>query len=205
MIPDYAPKVILDVGAHDLSQSIEFSIKYPNSRIISFEPNPNWYAVCENRSKEYKNIEVFPLAVSNFKGISTFHIPPSNTGAASLLEPIDVPWGVCEFYKIDVETVILNSFLPSIGVDKVDILWMDIQGAELAALEGYSDYLLSTDFIECEASKIAYYIGHPTCDVLEKYFDDHGFTHSFHLPFEGPPHKYIEGELVCVNQRLMKS
>ena len=203
MIPNYSPSVIIDAGSRDLCQSIEFANEFPNAKIIAFEPTPQQYQYCLERSKQYPNITVLPYAVSDKNGEATFYVTPSNIGASSLLEPIDVPWGVCEFDKIKVQTVRLEDVLKDMGIQKVDILLMDVQGGELAALRGYGSYINNTDFVECEASKFGYYKDHPLCPELEKYFDENNFTHSFHLPFEGPPHKYIEGELVCINKRLL--
>jgi FkbM family methyltransferase len=202
--PDYKPSVIIDAGSRDLCQSIEFAREFPDAKIIAFEPNPSQYAYCIEQSKPYKNITVLPYAVSDINGEATFYVTPSNIGASSLLEPIDVPWGVCEFSKITVPTVRLDDQLKKLGIDKVDIMWMDVQGGELSALKGYTSYIDSTDFIQCEASQFGYYKGHPLCPELEKFFDDHDFEHSFHLPFEGPPHKYMEGELVCINRRFIR-
>jgi hypothetical protein len=41
-------------------------------------------------------------------------------------------------------------------------------------------------------------------NALETFFDNNNFTHEFHLPFEGPPHAFMEGELVCINKKLFK-
>lgn len=201
--PNYSPSVIVDAGSRDLIQSIEFSEVFPNARIYAFEPNPQQFEICAEKASSYKNIEVFPFALSDTEGEATFHVTPSNIGVSSLLEPTDVPWGINQFYKIKVKTVRLERILSELGVSKVDILWMDVQGGEMSALRGYGKYITNTDFIQCEASQFAYYKDHPLRPELEKFFDDNGYHHEFHLPFEGPPHQYMEGELVCINKQLL--
>ena len=203
--PQYSPSVIIDAGTRDLNQSIEFSQEFPEAKIYSFEPNPHQYQICAEKALAYPNIKVFPFALSDVEGEATFHVTPSNMGASSLLEPMDVPFGENRFHTVKVQTVRLDRVLSELGVSKVDILWMDIQGGELAALRGYGDYIKTTDFIQCEATQFAYYKGHPLRPELEKFFDENGYYHEFHLPFEGPPHQYMEGELVCINKNILTS
>lgn len=201
--PKYSPSVIIDAGSRDLCQSIEFSNEFPTAQVYAFEPNPQQYQICVEKAMAYRNIRVFPFALSDVDGEATFHVTPSNMGASSLLEPMDVPFGENRFHTVTVKTVRIERVLNELGVSKVDILWMDIQGGELAALRGYGDFIKNTDFIQCEATEFAYYKAHPLRPELEKFFEDNGYTHEFHLPFEGPPHQYMEGELVCVNKNIL--
>jgi FkbM family methyltransferase len=203
--PQYSPSVIIDAGSRDLGQSIEFTNEFPTAQIYAFEPNPHQYQICVNLAREYKNIKVLPFALSDIDGEATFHVTPSNIGVSSLLEPTDVPWGENSFYTITVKTVRLDKVLTELGVSKVDILWMDVQGGELAALRGYGNFIENTDFVQCEASQFPYYKDHPLRPELEQFFEDNDYTHEFHLPFEGPPHQYMEGELVCINRKILKA
>lgn len=202
--PNYSPSVIVDAGSRDLFQSIELANKFPNAKIYAFEPNHDQYKICLERSKNFKNIEVFSFALSDVEKELDFHVTPSNVGVSSLLEPLDVPWGEFYYYKVRVNSVRLDNIMKFLGVSKVDIVWMDIQGGELSALHGFGDYIKDVDFIQCEATKLPYYKDHPTCDQLEHFLNENGYYHEFHLPFEGPPHKYMEGELVCINKKILK-
>lgn len=199
----YSPSVIIDAGSRDLGQSIEFSNEFPTAQIYAFEPNPHQYKICVENAKHYRNIKVLPFALSDVDGEATFHVTPSNIGVSSLLEPTDVPWGENSFYTITVKTVRLDRVLTELGISKIDILWMDIQGGELAALRGCGNFIKNTDFIQCEATEFAYYKQHPLRPELEKFLQENGYSTEFHLPFEGPPHKYMEGELVCINTKLL--
>lgn len=203
--PNYSPSVIIDCGSRNLDQSIEFSNNFPKAKILAFEANPSSYQECLDRAKNYDNISVYPYAISDKNENAIFHITTDRPGTCSLLEPDNVPNNPCgyNFNKIIVKCIRLDDFLREIGIKKVDILWMDIQGGELAALRGYGDFIHNTDFIECESSKFPYYKNHPLLPELEKFYDDHNFVHSFHMPWEGPPHNFIEGELVCINKKII--
>jgi FkbM family methyltransferase len=202
--PNYDPSVIIDAGSRDLFQSIEFTEVFPNAKIYAFEPNPEQYKVCLDRSKKFKNIEVFSFALSDVEKELDFHVTPSNIGVSSLLEPLDVPWGEFYYYKIKVKSVRLDNIMKFLGISKIDIMWMDVQGGELSALRGCGNYINDIDFIQCEATKLPYYKDHPICNEVESFLSESGYYSEFHLPFEGPPHQYMEGELVCINKKILK-
>jgi hypothetical protein len=54
--PSFEARIILDIGSRDLDQSIEFSSVYKNSKIYAFEPNPEQFNICLNKSINYENI-----------------------------------------------------------------------------------------------------------------------------------------------------
>lgn len=88
---------------------------------------------------------------------------------------------------------------PSDFVNFQKAAWRDY-----SALRGCGNYINDVDFIQCEATKFPYYKDHPVCSNLESFLNENGYYHEFHLPFEGPPHQYMEGELVCINKKILK-
>jgi FkbM family methyltransferase len=65
-------------------------------------------------------------------------------------------------------TMTLNTLLRKHQINKVDILKLDIQGAELECLKGASDFLHDIDFVEIECATVQYNIGAPKLyDILE--------------------------------------
>lgn len=196
---DFNPQTIFDIGSRDLDQSIEFSIIYPNAKIFAFEPNPDQYQICKEKSIHYKNIEVHQLALSDKEGIVDFYKTLGNIGASSLLEPIDVPFASSqEVEKIQVKTNTLKNWIDEMKILKVDLMWMDVQGVELAALKGMGDYLKTVKYLHCEASKDPYYKNHILKDELESFLHDQGFITEFHSPY----HPYGEGDIFATNSKL---
>lgn len=199
--PNYSPNIILDVGSRDLGQSLEFLSVFPKAKILAFEPNPNQYTVCALNAKGHPQIEVYPYAAADKEGEMSFYVTPSNIGASSLLEPTDVPFGAFVYDEIKVKTISLNSFLKSKNIEKVDIVWMDIQGGELLALKHFTDYLGNVDFLQCEATEQSYYKNHPLKDELVPFIESYGFDQEFYRPHN---HPYGEGDLICVNKKMKK-
>ena len=53
---------------------------------------------------------------------------------------------------------------------------MDLQGAELLAMEGLGDYLDEVKIVQTEVELREYYKGQPLMVDVEKWFEDKGFA-----------------------------
>jgi FkbM family methyltransferase len=195
---DKDPEVILDIGSRDLDQSIELRSAFPNARIIAFEPNPEQYKLCYERSKLF-DIDFVGCAVSDEEGESDFWIVDLNEGGSSLLKPINVPWSTNISKKVKVPCRRIDNVLKEMGIDHVDCVWMDVQGYELKVLKSFGDYLKDVKVIHGEASPNPCYEGHVQLSELEDYLLENDFELDF-LPSHA--HPYGEGDLLCIkNER----
>jgi FkbM family methyltransferase len=198
--PSFEPRIILDIGSRDLDQSIEFSSVYQNSKIYAFEPNPEQFNICLNKSINHENINVEQLAISDKNGSLDFYITHGNVGASSLLEPINVPFASTQnFTKISVESKRLDDWLEQNKIDVVDIMWLDTQGIELAALKSMGDKLKKVKFIHCEASELPYYKGHLLKTDLVEFLESVGFELIF---INEAYHPFNEGDIIATNKSL---
>lgn len=103
----------------------------PRGRVYAFEPAPeNFRLLVRNvEANGYRNVVAVPTAVSNVTGRATLHLHPSNTGDHRIFEAAEPR------ASLDVDTVRLDDWLG--GTETVaDVVQMDLQGAEMAALEG---------------------------------------------------------------------
>lgn len=160
--------VILDIGARDLTESIFLSENYPNAKVISFECNPQTLPICREKSKDYPNIELIDKAVNEYDGTCKFYpINPSKTkttwedgnpGASSLFIANDnYPFEKYVQDEIEVDCVRIDTILKERNIDKVDIIWMDLQGAELIALKSIGDILKNVSIICTETEMTPMY------------------------------------------------
>ena len=188
------PKVILDVGSRDIEESIQLSRAFPNARVIAFEPNPNQFPICKSKSESHPMIEVYDYAIAEVDGPLDFYIVGSNHGGSSLLEPIDVPYSDGTHQKVTVNGRRLDTVLPELGVESVDVVWMDVQGNELKALQGMGRFIDNVKIMHTEACPNAYYVGHILKDEFEAWLSQQGFDIVWE-PTIG--HPYGEGDLLC--------
>lgn len=145
--------VIIDVGANVGAQSLAYAARFPNSRIISFEPQPLLYdlLVANTINNNYSNIEPQHAACSN--GFDTVFIGPDyenfshNYGSvgirsshAAAISPTPVP--VIRIDSIDTE--------PCVTFVKIDV-----EGMELEVIQGMAAVVIKDrPLIYFEASTI---------------------------------------------------
>lgn len=122
--PDAA--VVVDLGAH-IGASVAFErIRYPKARIIAVEADP----ITTKRLRANTtgmNVEIVNAAVLNYEGDIELHrgnhswetsfLPYKGTGEEILVPAVSLP-----------------GLLAAHGVDRVDVLKMDIEGAEAYVL-----------------------------------------------------------------------
>jgi FkbM family methyltransferase len=199
-------KVILDLGARDLEQSIEFSKIYGNAIIYAFECSPRQYKICLDKAKDYINIKVCGKAVHDRDGKCDFYqidvVKHNNCGASSLfkasgkydyIEPLPQ-------YKINVECTRFDTFCKENGINNIDLIWMDVQGAELLALKGLGNLIDNVKAIYTEVLYQEIYTGQALFGELDKFLSSHGFV-LMGTDGEGFSSWWTNG--IYINKRLM--
>ena len=74
LFPNYSEGItIFDIGSRDCQEAIEFSKKYQNAKIYSFEPNPDAIKIAKKNISNFKNITLVEKAVSNVNGTVDFY------------------------------------------------------------------------------------------------------------------------------------
>lgn len=129
-------QTVVDVGANKGWFSLLAARRVgPGGRVVSYEPLPrNWQDVeataAANRHQHWK---VRPVAASDHQGTAQLSSPRDAGGTG---------WGTLEtrsqagMESIEVEVVTLAQDLAAMGIERVDLLKMDIEGHELAAMRG---------------------------------------------------------------------
>jgi FkbM family methyltransferase len=153
LLPDRP--IILELGSRDALDAIGVQNAFPGSKVFSFDCNPaalqrmheNLRRSCIPEDK----IEIVPLAVNDFSGENTLYPTGGDNIGASALSPLNkteplAQWhtdSVTALEPIGVQSVALKDWATSRGIDRVDMLLMDLQGWELRALKGLGPKLLS--------------------------------------------------------------
>lgn len=180
--------VIFDIGSLHCLESIEFSKKFTNSKIYAFEANPESYSVCLENTEKIENISVINKAVNSYDGKCTFRpINPEKTvttwfdgnrGASSLFKA-NGSYDHIEKYvqdEIEIPCVRLDSFCQENNIDRIDLIWMDLQGAELIALESLGELLSTVQVIHTELEVNPMYDGQCLFSDVNKFLVDNGFV-----------------------------
>jgi FkbM family methyltransferase len=125
-IPEFNPKTIVDVGAHIGMTSISFALKYPAAKIIAIEPEPSNFAALVRNTGPYKAI--IPIQAALWRQDGEVTLGPSDAhpkGAFAIVEN-----GVRRVRAVTMETAMREA-----GIDSIDLLKVDIEGAEIEVFE----------------------------------------------------------------------
>src|SRR5438876_5565546 len=122
------PKFIIDGGANVGCASVFFAQRYPNASIYAIEPENSNYEVLTRNAKHYKNITPIEAAVWNE---DTF---------VEIANPLDEKWSFrvqnsSRNSSTRIRAVTVSSLMAEAGFDRVDILKLDIEGAEIELLD----------------------------------------------------------------------
>jgi FkbM family methyltransferase len=132
--------VVFDVGSYDGKEAIDFRKNYPNSKIYAFDADIDNYKKTLNRCKNY-NIIVENYAVSDVYDVVKFYPTKGKyPGSGSILRSTDLLNKRFPDMKIKdsvkVFSISLYEYCNKNSIEKIDILHMDVQGAEALVLKG---------------------------------------------------------------------
>jgi FkbM family methyltransferase len=183
------PYIIFDIGSRDCVQSIEFYKQFPNSKIYAFECNPNTLEICKKNIESYSDrITLIEGAVCDYDGNITFYPinqqktittwKDGNPGASSIFKS-NGKYAIETYIQYEMITQChrLDSVMNKYGISNVDIIWMDLQGAELLALKGLGNHLQNVKYIHTEVSHKEVYSG----QVMFKELNDFILSNDFSI------------------------
>lgn len=127
--------VIVDAGANIGLASIYFYAQYPGSRIFAFEPAPTNFRYLEHNVAHLDGVTVENVALGAEDGQTTLHFARHNA-VHSTVHTADAT-GV----TATVDVLALGPYLDRQGVDRIELLKLDVEGAEMMVLDGLGDRL----------------------------------------------------------------
>lgn len=142
--------IVVDVGAFvGLYSILSAKLAGRNGLVISIEPEPHSFCLLTNNMK-LNNLKVntvqLNMALSDENGKITLYVPKFSSGSTVHLDHL-LSQTITEYTKAGVETRTCDYLLKSLKVDHVDIMKIDVEGAEISVLRGAS-YALKNRFID---------------------------------------------------------
>lgn len=190
---------IVEVGAHIGTDTVRLSKFVGKGKMVAFEPDPRNLPILEKRAMDNClsiDLTLVEQAVGAKKGKATFHLssglPPyedshiaetkQHTASSSLKAPKNhlerFPWVKFE-ETATVNVVTLDDYFKDDKYE-IDLLWVDVQGAEIDLVVGGHETLERTKFLFTEFNNDEMYEGQPNFETLmNELHGNWGLVHMF--------------------------
>ena len=185
-IAPYMPQnpIIVEAGAFNGSDTTRLARMWPDGHIHAFEPVPELFHAAQQRTAACTNVTCYQYALSDHDGSAQLYLSekPSKPGKVSqgnsLLAPKErLKHSSLQFNTtITVPTLSLDSWAEKYTIDHVDLLWLDMQGHELAVVQASRAILPTVRAIFTEVSFIESYTNQPQLDDVIAWMNSHGFV-----------------------------
>lgn len=186
LIKPYLPEnpLLLEAGAFKGEDSLYMARLFPSASIHLFEPVPELFELLTENIRNLSTIQCWQLALSDTSGVTRFYVaekkekPGIPTQAGSLLSPKERLRASSIIYPrtIEVPTITLDAWAEQQQINRLDFLWLDAQGHELAILKGGQQILATVTALLVELHFIQAYEGQPLAQEIISWLDTQGFT-----------------------------
>jgi FkbM family methyltransferase len=126
-------QVVFDVGAHaglHLAQFID--LIGPSGRAVAFEPIPALAHALASKYRSRSNVEIRNMALADKPGRSGFFVLHKALGMSGFKQRIGSDDHGTKKIKVDIDTLDRQAD----GLDRLDYIKIDIEGAEISCLRG---------------------------------------------------------------------
>ena len=158
--------LIFDVGAHVGETAARYRALFPGALIHCFEPYPPSFEGLATAARADARIVPHNVAVAESTGTATLRVNRASVTNSLLASDSrgDNYWGsglLDTEGEVTVKTVALDDFCREQRIEHVDVLKIDVQGAEYAVLAGARDLLArhAIDLIYIELIMAPSYVG----------------------------------------------
>lgn len=184
-------RLIYDLGAHKLEESIALSAAFPQAKVRAWEANPEQWPICFSRASG--QIEFHNCGVSDQDGQMDLFVT-QGAGQVSFQTPHQTEDGRLSVkHTISVAVERLGSYheIP-------DLIWADIQGHEYNAFMGMGDRLKDVAIIATEL-----YVSDRDYDLPHGFDDVDALLKEHFELVAGDPFAGVFDNYIYVNRRFV--
>ena len=182
--------LIFDVGANSGQTVLQMLNWFPSSQIHAFEPLVEPYHQLQKRSQDFARVICNQLALSDREGADTYFMNKAYSLSSGLEEPDSLSLSAMRnthskdhladrdnFQRLDVVTSTIDTYCSGKGIQNIDLLKIDVQGAESKVLRGAQSLLRNNKIgvVLTEISLDGIYKNRPSFHAVEELLQPHGF------------------------------
>ncbi|HWE11720.1 MAG TPA: FkbM family methyltransferase [Solirubrobacteraceae bacterium] len=123
-------RTIVDLGANAGQASTLLRDRFPDALIVAVEPDPDTARLAARNLNRGTQTRVIAAAVTDHDGTTPF----TRLGKWSWGSNVIAAWGSSGAPQVEVRSLRLGTLLDEQGIERVDLLKVDVEGAELMAL-----------------------------------------------------------------------
>lgn len=123
-------RTIVDVGANVGFSALYFAYKFPDAAVYAIEPDPITYKALLRNTRGIPTIIARNGALGAQTGVLPFYVYPGSSISSSLVRRLP------DQTAIEVPVATLDDLMVEYGIDHIDLLKVDVEGAEVAVLTG---------------------------------------------------------------------
>jgi FkbM family methyltransferase len=203
-LPRLNYRYVIDAGAHRGSFTDAFLLLHRPQRVVLVEANPGLAEHLRARYAGDPRFSIVAAALSDRSGEAQFEINRSEASSSLLpIDPRNTEWFARDMSvtrSIHVPTMTLPELMSREGLETVDLLKLDLQGAERLVLTGGADVLDRVEVIYTEIFFERLYTGAWLFWDLNEFLSHRGFklcglSNIVHAP---------DGDLVQANATFRK-
>ena len=172
------PLIIVDAGANVGMSAVFFAQRYPKAKIIAVEPDAKNFAVLLKNSQLFPCIVPVNAALWNSDGIVSMHDGGGGSWGMQVRED--------RAPAVTVRSITLRTLLEEYAIEHVDLLKLDVEGAECEILQSASGWINHVSAI---------------CAELHDRFRP-GCERAFNAATVGFQNRWRRGELSCVAREV---
>lgn len=232
---------IVEVGAHFGEDTLRFFYFFPECNVYSFEADPrNYkimkkiikndkchiydYAVCDRDYETMKFYQSYNNVDNNFFKPEKYsfisyddflNLNLNGSGSSSLKKSNRKD--LVDSNEIEVKTISLDSWSVDYNIKKIDLIWIDVQGAEREVILGSKKLLTKTKYVFIEYGETSYDGAMSRLQTIELFynlnfklihdFSDNQINGDLLFEFAGDKliHKFIVKENIYKNNEYVKT
>jgi FkbM family methyltransferase len=154
--------IVFELGVNTATDTERLIDELKPSKYIGFECDPHYIAIIKEKQLPIQLVEAAVAARNGTTILYQSFIADEHAGSSSIRKPKN---HLKEFTHVEfpnttrVKTVSLDSFCAVEGIDHIDFIWVDIQGAEIDMIRGGQKTLSQTRYMLTEYSNNELYEG----------------------------------------------
>ena len=144
----HPPRTIIDAGANVGLSSVYFASQFPDARIIAVEPESRNFELLEENTAPYPKIE--PVRAALWFEDAEIYVLDPGLGESGFTTDGESEEQTAAHRREPVRALTIETLMEETGINHVDLLKVDIEGAELQLFQHADHWINKVDAIAIE-------------------------------------------------------